>query len=60
LASVPQLVIAVTSGFRNRMAVAVDWLWSYLTYERGARLITGEDMRMSPPGFVTATITRTH
>lgn len=35
-------------GFRNRMAVAVDWLWSYLTYQRGARLITGEDTRMSP------------
>ncbi len=28
-------------GFRNRIAVALDWLWSYLTYERGARLITG-------------------
>ena len=37
-------------GFRNRMAVAVDWLWSYLTYQRGARLIIGEDMRISPPG----------
>ena len=36
-------------GFRNRIAVAVDWLWSYLTYQRGARLITGEDTRMSPP-----------
>jgi NADH dehydrogenase len=36
-------------GFRNRLAVAVDWLWSYLTYQRGARLITGEEMmRMSP------------
>jgi NADH dehydrogenase len=35
-------------GFRNRMAVAVDWLWSYLTYQRGARLITGENPRMSP------------
>jgi NADH:ubiquinone reductase (H+-translocating) len=35
-------------GFRNRIAVAVDWLWSYLTYQRGARLITGEEMRMSP------------
>ena len=22
--------------FRNRMAVAIDWLWSYLTYQRGA------------------------
>jgi NADH dehydrogenase len=31
-------------GFRNRMTVAVDWLWSYLTYQRGARLITGQDM----------------
>ena len=31
-------------GFRNRMAVAIDWLWSYLTYQRGARLITGQDM----------------
>lgn len=31
-------------GFRNRMAVAIDWLWSYLTYQRGARLITGKDM----------------
>jgi NADH dehydrogenase len=31
-------------GFRNRMAVAVDWLWSYLTYQRGARLITGDEM----------------
>jgi len=31
-------------GFRNRMAVAVDWLWSYLTYQRGARLITGQEM----------------
>jgi NADH dehydrogenase len=29
-------------GFRNRMAVALDWLWSYLTYQRGARLITGD------------------
>jgi NADH dehydrogenase FAD-containing subunit len=36
-------------GYRNRIAVAVDWLWSYLTYQRGARLITGEEMmRMSP------------
>jgi NADH dehydrogenase FAD-containing subunit len=31
-------------GFRNRMAVATDWLWSYITYQRGARLITGQDM----------------
>lgn len=29
-------------GFRNRIAVAMDWFWSYLTFERGARLITGD------------------
>ncbi len=29
-------------GFRNRMLVLVEWAWSYLTYERGARLITGD------------------
>ena len=28
-------------GFRNRMIVALGWLWSYFTSERGARLITG-------------------
>jgi NADH dehydrogenase len=28
-------------GFRNRFVVAASWLWSYLTYQRGARLITG-------------------
>lgn len=27
-------------GFRNRMVVAMDWLWSYLTSDRGVRLIT--------------------
>jgi NADH dehydrogenase len=28
-------------GFRNRVLVALQWLWSYLTFQRGARLITG-------------------
>jgi NADH dehydrogenase len=28
-------------GFENRMLVLVQWAWSYLSYERGARLITG-------------------
>ena len=27
-------------GYRNRLVVAVQWLWSYLTLQRGARLIT--------------------
>jgi len=35
-------------GIRNRFIVAFSWLWSYLTFQRGARLITyapekGED-----------------
>ena len=28
-------------GWRNRVMVGLNWLWSYLTFERGARLITG-------------------
>jgi NADH:ubiquinone reductase (H+-translocating) len=28
-------------GFRNRVLVMIQWAWSYFTYERGARLITG-------------------
>jgi NADH dehydrogenase len=27
-------------GFRNRVAVVLQWGWSYLTFKRGARLIT--------------------
>src|SRR5581483_4214001 len=29
-------------GFRNRIIVLIQWAWSYITYERGARLITGD------------------
>jgi NADH:quinone reductase (non-electrogenic) len=28
-------------GFRNRLSVAMNWFWSYLTFQRGTRLITG-------------------
>jgi NADH:ubiquinone reductase (H+-translocating) len=28
-------------GFHNRLLVFIQWAWSYVTYERGARLITG-------------------
>ena len=27
-------------GLRNRFVVAITWLWSYVTFKRGARLIT--------------------
>lgn len=29
-------------GFRNRFLVLFQWAWSYLTYQRGARLITNQ------------------
>jgi NADH dehydrogenase len=29
-------------GFRNRIAVFVAWIWTYFTFTRGARLITGD------------------
>ncbi len=29
-------------GFRNRMMVFVEWAWAYVTFGRGARLITGQ------------------
>jgi NADH dehydrogenase len=32
--------IAFLIGFRNRIVVLMDWLWAYLTFKRGARLIT--------------------
>ena len=30
------------AGFRNRFVVGLHWLWNYLTFARGARLITGD------------------
>jgi NADH dehydrogenase len=30
-------------GIRNRLTVAMTWLWGYITYQRGARLITRDD-----------------
>ena len=35
-------------GFRNRFAVFAAWVWTYFTFTRGARLITG-DQRL--PGW---------
>lgn len=37
--------IAFLIGFRNRIAVLLDWLWAYVTFQRGARLITGDTER---------------
>ncbi len=29
-------------GFRNRLAVMWNWAWSYMTWQRGARIIVGD------------------
>jgi NADH dehydrogenase len=34
-------------GFRNRLVVMVDWMWSYLMAKHGARLITGHQLEPS-------------
>jgi NADH dehydrogenase len=36
-------------GFRNRFMVLFNWAWSYFTYQRGARLITGRRLSLLSP-----------
>jgi NADH dehydrogenase FAD-containing subunit len=36
--------VLLLAGGRNRAAVVLNWLWAYLTYRRGTRLITGNRM----------------
>jgi NADH:ubiquinone reductase (H+-translocating) len=35
-------------GFEHRLVVSVQWLWRYLTYERGARLVTDDTTGKDP------------
>jgi NADH dehydrogenase len=37
-------------GFRNRLIVVFQWAWSFISYDRGARLITGPLRRDSDQG----------
>jgi NADH dehydrogenase len=37
-------------GFKNRVAVLLGWMYSYVVYARGARLITGGRIEAGPPG----------
>lgn len=32
-------------GFKNRVLVLIQWMWSYITYRRGARLIVDKDWK---------------
>jgi len=40
--------IAFLIGFRNRLVVMLDWAWAYWTYERHARIVTGNDTATGP------------
>ncbi|HZS65378.1 MAG TPA: NAD(P)/FAD-dependent oxidoreductase, partial [Xanthobacteraceae bacterium] len=35
-------------GLKNRFVVAFSWLWDYVTFHRGARLITEEPPAEKP------------
>lgn len=35
-------------SFRNRVLVLIQWCWSYVSYDRSARLITGADKPAEP------------
>jgi NADH dehydrogenase len=35
--------VALLVDVRNRAAVLLDWFWSYLTFNRRIRLITGAE-----------------
>lgn len=38
-------------GFRSKLAVLIQWVYSYFTYKRGARVITGTTRPDSPPAM---------
>ena len=35
-------------GFKNRILVLMEWAWAYFTFQRGARLITGNSSSIVP------------
>jgi len=41
-------------GFRNRLAVFAAWIWTYFTFTRGARLITGDQRLPGWPAEIAA------
>jgi NADH dehydrogenase len=46
--------IALLISFRNRFAVMWQWIWSYATFQRGARLITGPIPQLPPVRGIAA------
>ena len=46
-------------GFRPRLAVAINWCWNYVTFQRGTRLITGiqgSRIEEAAPSVITAPV----
>jgi NADH dehydrogenase len=43
------LHIVYLIDFRSRVMVLFDWAWSYVTYQRGSRLITGRRLQAGAP-----------
>lgn len=41
--------ILMLIGFRNRLIVFMNWAWSFITYDRGSRLITGHRLTAGCP-----------
>jgi hypothetical protein len=41
-------------GFRNKIAVLLQWFYSYLAYRRGSRIITG--LSFKKPGVISTGI----
>ncbi len=39
------------NGFKNRLMVFIQWVWSYVTYDKGARLIVRREWRSYPPAL---------
>jgi NADH dehydrogenase len=37
-------------GFRNRVIVLINWIWNYVNYDRGIRLIIRPFKREIPNG----------
>jgi NADH dehydrogenase len=42
------LHLAYIVGFRSRVSVLVNWIWSYLTYDRHARIIVAVEPSRRP------------
>jgi NADH dehydrogenase len=39
-------------GFRSRLQVVSEWIWSYITFQRGSRILTGISRSIIPPATV--------